>query len=126
MERYALERVCAITRETNCSMGVLKKSFFVLIALFIGVSSLFQVKLENYIRDQNRKYEILNERKRNSYLPAIFYYLYRPEDCHRSFLLPYKSEEVREFSSRGLYDEYIVFCYFTKTEREIFLSGKLK
>ncbi|NJO89705.1 MAG: hypothetical protein HC831_12725 [Chloroflexia bacterium] len=86
----------------------------------------FQLEIEKYIKTQNSIYGITIGRERMSYMPALLYYtIDRDEMFIKSRYMPYiTKKELKEFGSRGFYDEYIVYCYFAESEISGWLNEK--
>lgn len=109
-------------------------SFIVLIFIFI-VSIALQFRFENYITTQNLKYRIIEKRTRLHYKPVVIYLLElklsgKHRDDRRVSQSIYNKSiqnlELKSYSSYGLMDEYIVYCYFSEEEKNQLLSTELK
>lgn len=106
----------------------LKYVFLAIFILIIGFSLFIQIRFENYIYFQKKEYNLLQDRRRISYKPTVIYLVFsNNKDLNKRSLdlLRYDSK-VKKFKSNYLKDEYILECYYTKKEKENFLSDDLK
>jgi|GEM_PF-4295062 hypothetical protein len=112
----------------NNKFNQFKKILFFLLFLCIGVSLYYQVKFEKYISNQKKAYNILQNRERISFIPAVFYYMKSRNDRDRCLnrLSQDLIYEESNISTRRIimgYDEYIIACFYNKNEKLNYINS---
>jgi len=115
----------------NNRVNQLKKILFFFLFLCIGVSLYYQVKVEKYISNQKKAYNILQNRERISYIPVVFYYMKSQKDRDRCLnrLSQDLIYEESNISTRRIimgYDEYIMVCFYNKNEKLNYINSQSK
>lgn len=96
----------------------------VIITITIIVSSIFQIKFEQYIQNQKKEYGILLNRNRVSYKPVVLYLIMDKKQYMGAGSLVYQESDSNSILAGRLYDGYIVYCYFSKKELTAFWNNK--
>lgn len=99
---------------------IIRRISAVIIAITIIVSSIFQIKIEQYIQNQKEEYGILLNRKRISYKPVVLYLIMDKKQYMGAGSLVYQQSDSNSILAGRLYDGYIVYCYFSKKELAAF------
>ena len=110
--------------------NIIKYALLIMLAFVLSFSILFQFKFENYIKFQKKEYNLLNNRKRISYKPAIIYLveseLYNKKDINKKSLdLLRRNLRFKVYKFSYIKDEYILECFYTREEKENFVKNNL-
>lgn len=104
---------------------IIKWVSITIITTILTWSFYLQIKFERYIQKQKKEYSILLNRKRISYQPAVVYLFNDRKKLMGAGQLVYQESKNSTIFSGRLYDGYIIKCYFSKEEIELFWEIKL-
>jgi hypothetical protein len=104
-------------------MKVFKIIIVVIMVFILIIIGWTQNEAENYIKNQKEKFGILENRKRISYLPFSIFILSENDFEKRAFNLPYAEKKLNEYASIGMYDYYIIHCFYSNDEIEFYLKS---
>jgi hypothetical protein len=96
----------------------IKIVFSLLIILIITISAFYQNKAEKYINRQKKLYGILENKKRNRYVPfGVFlvtvFNTKQGNEIYRHMYTPYiESKKYKGGAHVDMYDCYIYYCYY--------------
>ena len=89
-----------------------------LIAIVILVITKAQYDVEKYIKKQKQTYGILENRQRIKFTSFVWHYFTKADNLGYVIHLPYNEIQLKQYFSHGIYDEYLVDCFYTKQEIE--------
>jgi hypothetical protein len=103
----------------------------VVISLLLIYSILLQIESENYIAKQNQKYNLLKSRNRVSYLPIAIYHIGKlvfdtganDKKLTSTIYIKFGENLNNGYSSTGFFDEYMIHCFFSNSEKQQLLYG---
>lgn len=95
-----------------------------LLAALLIVTIVVQYKFEHYLLIQEKKFGILKSKKRQKYIPAVFYLCLDKKDYLRSGHLLYLHIKDSQYTCSQLYDGYIVYSYFDENEIYDYLESQ--
>ena len=106
-------------------MKTIKRITLVIVFLILAAVIVAQYKVEQYIATQRTKYGILPTEKRLKYTPYAYFHLFlrNPIDG-LSRVLPYTSVGLSEAIGIMYFDEYIVYCYYAKKDKLLYVHKK--
>jgi len=95
--------------------------------IILLASVITQIAFESWRMKQEKRYGIVEGRKRLSYTPALIYLYNRQiKKCEnltvQSAHLPYYNIGLSKYVAKQIYDEYIVFCFYTDNEKKRYVK----